>query len=195
MKMSTISKLVAVFIICIVTISLWSLNHGFIAFLNAVMAIWIIAGSLSKEMVEKNPNPPISGFTLAAAISVLFLIFNHTDTETIEREKKALEEKAKVERKALEEKAKVARIAAMTPEERKQYEFENTRAKFGFILMKQLSDSAFDPDALKLDGPTYYSNGVCVNANGKNRFGGYVGWQKHCYIYNKKTDKWKYQGP
>lgn len=183
--MSTISKLAAGTIICVVTIALWSLNHGFIAFLNLVISAWLIISIfLDKEFVEKNPSAPIASFWISAVISMLLLMFNHTDPVAEAKEKKAMKEAAEA-----------ARIEAMSPEEKKQHEFENTRTKYGFILTAQLTKAAFDPDALKLDGPNYYSNGVCVSANGKNRFGAYVGWQEHCYIYNKKADKWQYRGP
>lgn len=101
---------------------------------------------------------------------------------------------SKAEEKAAQEKA---RLEAMTPEERdaesKRKAFESTRSLYGHILVKTLKETAFDSDALKIDGPTNYKNGVCVKANGKNRFGAYVGWQEHCYLL--EGDKWVYSGP
>ena len=88
---------------------------------------------------------------------------------------------------------KAAKEAAMTPAERAQKAFEDERAYRGFVLTTAIKTSAFDEDALKIKSPVYYKNGVCVSANGKNRFGAYVGWQEHCYLI--KNGKWSYSGP
>jgi hypothetical protein len=82
----------------------------------------------------------------------------------------------------------------LTPEEKKQKAFESERTVRGYILTKAIKESAFDSDALKIERPKYYSNGVCVRANGKNRFGAYVGWQEYCYLVNDKG-VWTYSGP
>ena len=82
----------------------------------------------------------------------------------------------------------------LTPEEKKQKEFKDARALRGAVLYSMVKKSAFDEDALKINAPKNYSNGVCVEANGKNRFGAYVGWQEYCYIVDAKGE-WKYSGP
>ena len=86
--------------------------------------------------------------------------------------------------------AEAARVAALTPEQRakeaKQKEFEDTRRYYGQLLTKQLKATAFDSDALKINSPVELENGVCVSANGKNRFGAYVGWKDYCYLVNNK---------
>jgi hypothetical protein len=88
----------------------------------------------------------------------------------------------------------VAAVVELTPEEKKQKEFDAARTARGYVLTQMIRASAFDPDALKINRPEYYSNGVCVSANGKNRFGAYVGFQKYCYIVDAKGE-WKYSGP
>lgn len=82
----------------------------------------------------------------------------------------------------------------LTPEEKKQKEFDAERTARGYILKQLIKQSAYDPDALKIKSPKYYKNGVCVEANGKNRFGGYVGFQEYCYLIDDKG-VWKYSGP
>ena len=81
----------------------------------------------------------------------------------------------------------------ITPEQKAQKEFESARRTYGYLLTQLIKKSSFDEDALKLKRPEYYKNGVCVQANGKNRFGAYVGWQEYCYLY--KDGKWDYSGP
>ncbi len=81
----------------------------------------------------------------------------------------------------------------LTEEQKKQKDFDAERTARGYVLEAAIRKSAFDPDALKIKGPQYYKNGVCVQANGKNRFGGYVGWQEYCYIIENGV--WKYSGP
>ncbi len=89
--------------------------------------------------------------------------------------------------------APVAQVE-LTPEQKKQKDFEAARSTYGYLLTQLIKKSAYDPDALKIKSPDYYKNGVCVQANGKNRFGGYVGWQEYCYLVNAKG-VWTYQGP
>jgi len=96
-----------------------------------------------------------------------------------------------------ETKAKVTTPVAaieLTPEEKQQKEFESARTARGYLLTKLIKASAFDPDALKINRPVYYKDGVCVSANGKNRFGAYVGFQEYCYLVDAKGE-WKYSGP
>jgi hypothetical protein len=80
----------------------------------------------------------------------------------------------------------------MTPEERdresKQKAFETSRTVHAYLLTQQIKAAAFDPDALKIQSPEYFKNGVCVKANGKNRFGAYVGWKEYCYLVNEKGE-------
>ena len=82
----------------------------------------------------------------------------------------------------------------LTEEEKKQKEFDNTRSTYGYLLTELIKKSAFDPDALKINRPQYFKNGVCVSANGKNRFGAYVGFQEYCYLVDA-NGTWKYSGP
>jgi hypothetical protein len=82
---------------------------------------------------------------------------------------------------------------ALTPEQQKKKAFESSRALYGYLLTQQIKKSAFDEDALKIKSPQYYSNGVCVEANGKNRFGAYVGWKEYCYLVENNT--WKLVEP
>ena len=104
---------------------------------------------------------------------------------------------SKVDKKAEAAAAEKARLDAMTPEERdkelKQKAFESTRSLYAYMLPQMIKKASFDPDAVKIERPKYYSNGVCVSANGKNRFGAYVGYQDYCYIY--KNEQWSYSGP
>jgi hypothetical protein len=48
---------------------------------------------------------------------------------------------------------------------------------------------ARDPKSLEFDYNSwkYYSNGVCVRANGKNAFGGYTGFKEYCLLKDAKT--------
>ena len=90
--------------------------------------------------------------------------------------------------------AKVQPKPELTAEEKKQKAFEDTRSTYGYVLTALIKKSAFDPDALKINRPEYFKNGVCVSANGKNRFGAYVGFQDYCYLVDD-TGNWKYSGP
>jgi hypothetical protein len=89
--------------------------------------------------------------------------------------------------------APVAQVE-LTPEQKKQKDFEAARSTYGYLLTQLIKKSAFDEDALKIKSPEYFKNGVCVKANGKNRFGAYVGWQEYCYLVNDKGT-WTYSGP
>ena len=103
------------------------------------------------------------------------------------------EAKATVTPAAVVAPAPVAQVEP-TPEQKKQKAFEASRTTYGYLLTQLIKKSAFDEDALKIKSPEYFKNGVCVKANGKNRFGAYVGWQEHCYLVNDK-DVWTYSGP
>jgi len=74
-------------------------------------------------------------------------------------------------------------------EKEKQDKFIADRHQHLLMLMVAIENSAFDPDALKMGDPKYYNNGVCIPANGKNRFGAYVGFKDYCYLIDKKG-KW-----
>jgi hypothetical protein len=90
--------------------------------------------------------------------------------------------------------APVVAAVELTPEQKKAKEFDSARTTYGYLLTQMIKKSAYDEDALKLKRPEYFKNGVCVQANGKNRFGAYVGWQEHCYLVDAKG-QWKYNGP
>lgn len=79
-------------------------------------------------------------------------------------------------------------------EDKKQKDFASTRAAYGYLLTAAIKKSAFDPDALKIESPQYYKNGVCVSANGKNRFGAYTGFKEYCYLVDNKG-QWKLHEP
>ena len=81
----------------------------------------------------------------------------------------------------------------LTEEQKKQKDFDAERTARAWVLEAAIKKSAFDPDALKINRPVYYKNGVCVSANGKNRFGAYVGFQDYCYLIENGV--WKYSGP
>jgi hypothetical protein len=101
---------------------------------------------------------------------------------------------AKAQPKPKVQAAKVQPKPELTAEEKKKKEFEDTRSTYGYVLTALIKKSAFDPDALKINRPEYFKNGVCVSANGKNRFGAYVGFQEYCYLVDD-TGNWKYSGP
>ena len=82
----------------------------------------------------------------------------------------------------------------LTPEEQKAQKFQNDLIVRGQLLEEAIRKTALDEDSLKFRDPVYYKNGVCIQANGKNRFGGYVGWQEHCALVNNKGI-WEYSGP
>ena len=107
------------------------------------------------------------------------------------------------------EKEKQAKLDAMTAEERakfllneqiskaekeKQRKFSEERTTREYLLKSMVRKSAFDPDAMKFGETKYFSNGVCIYANGKNRFGAYVGFKEYCYLINKKGE-WYIQEP
>ena len=175
-------------IVVLSTIALWNLNHGFIAFINAFISGMILAVGVSLlfEKEGDHSTKAVVFAVVAAMISIVFLANNSEDPVA----------KREAEKAAIVAKEK-ARLDAMTPAEReaeiKQKDFEAARTVYGILLVKTIKESAYDPDALKIDGPKYYKNGVCVKANGKNRFGGYVGWQEHCFLND--TGKWVYSGP
>jgi hypothetical protein len=89
--------------------------------------------------------------------------------------------------------AGVSTQSVVSPEDQARKSFEAERTARGWYLTTLIRKSAFDEDALKTKSPKYYKNGVCVEANGKNRFGAYVGWQEYCYLYENNT--WVYSGP
>lgn len=84
--------------------------------------------------------------------------------------------------------------AQMSPEEQKAQKFQNDLIIRGRILEEAIRKTALDEDSLKFRDPLYYKNGVCIQVNGKNRFGAYVGWQEHCTLVNNKGI-WEYSGP
>ena len=128
---------------------------------------------------------------VAAVVGLVVVGCSESDAD---KQKKAEKEAAVLQAKA---DAEQARLNAMSPAERdaevKQKTFLAMRTLYGSILTTEIKKSAFDPGALQMKSPEYYKNGVCVQANGKNRFGAYVGFQEHCYLY--ENDKWTYSGP
>ena len=171
------------------TAALWNLNHGFIAFLNLIISGVFIGAAVGLVFDDDNATGAMVAGIIAIVISLTFLAKNSTDYKV----EKANEKAAVVAKQQEKAAAEQARLDALTPEERKQEEFVKARTFYGSMLAGLIKSTAFDPDALKLKSPEYYKDGVCVQANGKNRFGAYVGWQEHCYVL--KGDKWTYQGP
>lgn len=173
----TISTIVVV----LSTVTLWNNNHGFIAFINAIVSGVILSAGISLLFDKEGDHS-----TKAVVLSLIAVVFSITLLAMNSEDPVAVREAAKVEAAAKEK----ARLDAMSPEERerevKQKAFESQRTLYGAILTKQIKESAFDPDALKIKSPEYYKDGVCVSANGKNRFGAYVGWKEYCYIVDAK---------
>ena len=173
---------VCTLIVVLSTMALWNLNHGVIAFINAVVSGVILSMGVAllfaKEGVGLGAKAVVISM-IAAAVSIALLTMNLEDPI-------AAKAAAKAELVAKEQ----ARLDAMTPAERdreaKQKAFEAERTVRGYLLTQQIKAAAFDPDALKIKSPEYFKNGVCVSANGKNRFGAYVGWKEYCYLVNDK---------
>jgi hypothetical protein len=176
-------------------LSLWNANHGVIAFFTAVGGgVFVAVGFilLFEKSEGKAPFTPAIVAFIGAALAVWVNVGTGSSDhkERMEKEARAQEVVAKA---AVEK----ARLDALTPEQRdaelKQKAFESERTLRGYILTQSVKESAFDPDALKIKRPEYYKDGVCVSANGKNRFGAYVGWTQYCYTY--KNGVWSYSGP
>jgi len=174
-------------------IQLWNANHGFIAFVTAIIAgIFLLAGILL--MFEKEDHTTKA--VVLSVIGAVIAVWVSVATGSSDYEDK-MKKEAKASELAEKNAAEQARRDALSPAERKkeddQKAFETERTARGLILYSLVKKSAFDPDALKIKSPEYYKNGVCVSANGKNRFGAYVGWQDYCYTYS--NGKWSYSGP
>lgn len=172
--------------LAVVLAIMWNANHGFIAFLVLLISGGFLVAAYEIKDDASKKTPAFVFIALSIIIALYAGVKNSEDD-------KVTAQKAKQAAAVVEQ----ARRDALTPEERAKEDekkaFESTRSTYGFILTKLIKESAFDPDALKLKSPEYYKDGVCVQANGKNRFGAYVGWQEHCYIY--KDGKWSYSGP
>ncbi len=175
--------------------SLWNANHGVIAFFTAIGGgVFVAAGVilLLEKAEGKAPFTP----AIVAIIGAGLAVWVNVSTGSIDY-KERMEKEARAQEVVAKAAAEKARLDALTPEQRdaelKQKAFESERTLRGYILTKSVKESAFDPDALKIKSPTYYTDGVCVSANGKNRFGAYVGWTNYCYIY--KNGVWSYSGP
>jgi hypothetical protein len=170
---------------------LWNTNHGVIAFITALAAGVFL---LTSFLLAWDNHTSSAGVSVIAAAIALGISYNTAESD---REKLAQKE-AELSAKAEAENAEKIRRAALTPSQRaaedRKRMIEKDRVVYGQLLTRSIKENAFDPKALQLRSPRYYNNGVCVEANGKNRFGAYVGWQKHCYLIDNKG-KWKYSGP
>jgi hypothetical protein len=179
--MKKIIVTISAIVVVLATMNLWNTNHGFIAFINAIVSGIILSAGVALlfDKDGDHSSKAVVMSLIAVAISVTLLAMNTEDPV-------AVAAAAKVEATAKEK----ARLDAMTPEERdrevKQKAFESERTIRGYLLTQQIKAAAFDPDALKIKSPEYFKNGVCVSANGKNRFGAYVGWKEYCYLVNDK---------
>ena len=164
---------------------LYSADHGWIAFASLLTGgIFIVAGTKIAIEDKAVSNWSVGLYIIGALISMSIAVSTSISANEHTRAK---EEQAKIE--AEKQKREAEAEAALTPAQRKQREFESKRVVMGYLLSHGIKNSAFDPDALKIKEPVYYSNGVCVSANGKNRFGAYVGWKEYCYLVDKKG-KW-----
>ena len=52
-------------------------------------------------------------------------------------------------------------------------------------LERYLKQQARDPSSVEFRNEVVVPNGVCVEMNGKNAFGGYAGWSRYCGIIDK----------
>jgi hypothetical protein len=52
-------------------------------------------------------------------------------------------------------------------------------------LERYLKQQARDPSSVEFRNAVVVANGVCVEMNGKNAFGGYAGWSRFCGIIDK----------
>jgi hypothetical protein len=52
-------------------------------------------------------------------------------------------------------------------------------------LERYLKEQARDPSSIEFRNEVVVPNGVCVEMNGKNAFGGYAGWSRYCGIIDK----------
>lgn len=52
-------------------------------------------------------------------------------------------------------------------------------------LERYLKKEARDPSSVEFRNEVVVPNGVCVEVNGKNAFGGYAGWLRYCGIIDK----------
>ena len=52
-------------------------------------------------------------------------------------------------------------------------------------LERYLKQQARDPSSVEFRNEVAITDGVCVEMNGKNAFGGYAGWSRYCGIIDK----------
>jgi hypothetical protein len=52
-------------------------------------------------------------------------------------------------------------------------------------LVRYLKNQARDPSSVEFRNEIVVPNGVCIEMNGKNAFGGYAGWSRFCGIIDK----------
>lgn len=194
-KSNTVGIIVGVSVLVFIgaLIQLWQANHGVIAFFTALGG-GIFVGAGVSLLFEKPGGTSISAILVIIGAALAVWVSVATGSSDY---KQRIEKEARAQEVVTTAAAEKARLDALTPEQRnaelKQKAFESERSLRGYILTKSVKDSAYDPDALKIKSPTYHTDGVCVSANGKNRFGAYVGWTDYCYIY--KNGVWSYSGP
>ena len=136
-------------------------------------------------------------FTAAVIFIIGYVVIDSVEKSEVRsaNEKIEKERKDKLDAMSTEERAKFLLDEQKSKEEKeKQKKFSEERVNREYLLKGMIRKSAFDPDAMKFGETKYFSNGVCVYANGKNRFGAYVGFKEYCYLINKKGE-WYIQEP
>jgi hypothetical protein len=84
----------------------------------------------------------------------------------------------RTERLAAEAKAKEASEAIKKEAQAKK----DNASNMNWALKQAIKQTAKDPDSLQFRNERLFSNGSCIEANGKNSFGGYVGYKEYCYL-------------
>lgn len=130
-------------------------------------------------------------FTVAVVFAIGYGIIE-SGQEARKKEYQASVAKArqsKLDAMSVEERTKfLADEAKKKADEEKKKKFDEERTYRAYLLKELVKKSAFDADALKFGETKYYKNGVCIYANGKNRFGAYVGFKEYCYLINAKGE-------
>jgi hypothetical protein len=57
------------------------------------------------------------------------------------------------------------------------------------MLMTMIETTARDPSSIKFGKETRFKNAVCIQANGKNGFGGYTGFKEYCSVTQENGTK------
>ncbi len=57
------------------------------------------------------------------------------------------------------------------------------------MLMTMIETTARDPSSIQFGKETRFKNAVCIQANGKNGFGGYTGFKEYCSVTQENGTK------